>query len=403
MRFRLISYIFFLWPLVTAAQGSALSVEDAIASAQKHRSQIVAARLMVSAAKLGAIAASKPPSTGFSLGISSPSSVGGSDDDLVLSQPLDIFGRSRRSAALGDALVQVAEAGLRSSLAELQLEVMQAYADVAAARALFESATKSEQIARQLHEAIRGLVELGKLPGVQLQRVEIELDRASLTRQREESELLIAKTRLAAVIGVEADNIDVTDFWTVPDRIQSPEAALSRIPEILILEAELRVAAAESRVALQQFLPELEVQARRTAWQDVDQVVGLRIQLSYGIFDFGRARAERKSAAARIESAKRLVSDRRKIAASEIVATQAALSSAIEQSQRFAAIAGATHDLVEKSRAGFAERAVTLVELLEATRALREVEEGLIESKLKLANAHATYLHSIGWQIEVKK
>lgn len=44
---------------------------------------------------------------------------------------------------------------------------------------------------------------------------------------------------------------------------------------------------------------------------------------------------------------------------------------------------------------------MTLVELLEATRALREVEEGMAEAKLRLALAQAEYLRASGQLLEV--
>lgn len=384
------------------AQETPLSLDRALSLARSNRASITAARLRVTSARQARRGLAAFPSTQLLVGYSSPVEVGGSDDDLVLVQPLDVFGRTAASRSVGNAAVLRAEAELQAELAQLQTEVIAQYSEAAAAGAFADIARKGEVIAQQLYEAIKTLVEEGRLPGVQLTRVSIEVQRARLTADQHRAEQRAALQRLAGLIYVPAAEVSVSGFAEIDAELLDPSQLKAVRADLRALAAEVAAAEAGTRVAALGSKPELEVQGRRTAWQDTDTRVGLRIQLVFPINDFGRVRAETAAARALTESARKALDDATRLAQSGLEAARIQLVSASELMGRYEQMVVTARSLVETSTVGFGERAITLVELLEATRALREVESSAVEARLRLAEAQAAYLRASGRILEVR-
>jgi len=325
------------------------------------------------------------------------------DDDLVLVQPIDVFGRVRASRALGDAEIARAQAELGRLLAELQDEVIKEFSQAAAAKARVDNALQLQDIAERLHDAIRILVDEGKLPGVQLSRMAIEVERAQLTSGQRSAELRASLQRLGGILGLPSAQLEVADFASLKIGFVEPDKLPSRIADLRLLAAEVSSAQAHSRIASLRNRPDLEIQGRQTSWHDSDRQFGVRVQLAIPLNDFGRTRSETAAAQTRTEALKRDLADAVRVAESELQATRTELEAAHEQVKRYQDIVSGAISLVEKSRVGFMEKAVTLVELLESTRALRETEEGLVDARLRLARAQASYLKASGHLLEVGK
>jgi len=357
----------------------------------------------VQSARLSRRALGAFPATRLFLGYSSDPATGATDDDLALAQPLDLFGRTSASRAVGDAAVARAEAGLQQTLAQLQADVIENYSEAAAAKALAESAEQSRDIAQKLYDAIKVLVEEGRLPGVQLSRLGIEVERVRLTADQRRAEFQASLQRLSGLLNVPAQQVVVSGFADIRADIVEPSILPRQRADLQLLAAEVRTADAEAGLARLGNMPEMELQGRRTAWQGPEQRYGLRIQLAFPINDFGRTRAETAAARSLAESVRRALTDATRIAESELEAARIELASATEQIGRYQKMVENARALVEKSRAGFTERAVTLIELLEATRALREIEESFVEARLRLAKAQAGYLRASGRILEVGK
>jgi outer membrane protein TolC len=386
--------------VVTSVHGQTetISIDRALLLARANRPSVTAAQNRLQSARLTSRALGTFPATSLFVGYSSPAEVGGSDDDLVLVQPVDIFGRTAAARAAGRAMVMKAEAELLKVHADLQFEVFERYSEAVAAKALAESATESQEIARRLYDSIKSLVDEGRLPGVQLTRVEVEHERAKLTTNQRQAELAANIQGLAGLVNVPSDKLAIGGF----PEVAIGSLATGRRPDLMVLAAEVSAAQAEAWAARLIAMPELELQGRRTAWQETDQKYGVRVQLSFPLFDYGKSRAESGAAQRLVTAARQSEQDAIRLADSELAAAKIEFDAATRQVIQFEAIAKTTHDLVEKSRIGFTERAVTLIELLEATRALREVDESMAESKLRLAKAQANYLRASGQVLEVK-
>lgn len=393
----------FLVSSFASAQDTQVGLEQALALARSHRASVAAAQQRVISAQASRRALGAFPATRLFLGYTTPVEVGGSDDDFVISQPLDLFGRRGAARAIGDASIQRAESELKVALAEVQFAVMEEYSEAAAAKALADSARQNKEIAQQLNDAIKVLVEEGRLPGVQLTRVGIELERARLAEGQRRAEYEASLERLSAVLNVPRAQLDVAGFAPVALPALDDAALLAQRPDLQVLAADVRSAEAEVRTARLGNHPELELQARRSPWQDRDARFGARIQLSFTISDYGRTRSETSAAQSRVVAAQKVLADARRIAESDLKSSRIELEAAQAQITRYEAIVQSARLLVERSRVGYNERAVTLVELLEGTRALREVEEDYVGARRRLASAQARYLRAGGVLIEVPK
>lgn len=381
---------------MAGAHAQSISLDDALNGARANRQTVQAARLRVDQARLSRRALGSFPGTTLFLGYSSDPRVGGTDDDLVLSQPIDIFGRTAAARSTGDALVLQAEAAYRQTLADLQNEVVLVYSETAASKERVRIAKSSEELAARLVEATRGLVEGGKLPGVQATRASIELERVRASRELKEAELRGNQVRLAATIGnAEAEAFDAS-FVNLSSSEVSDVLLASQRADLLALSAEVRAAEADARVAKQSRLPQLELQGRRTGWQDADAAFGARIQLSFPLFDSGRSKSEVSAATRRSEAARRALEDAIRIARSELKAAAIEIAAANTQVSRLESVLSTTQELARKTEGGLREGVNTLLDVLDAFRALREIEEAIVEARLTLATAQAKLLRATG-------
>lgn len=372
-----------------------LTLLDALSAARQNRASIQAARLKLEAAQTSRRGAGALPATQLAVGYTTDPEVGGTDDDLVLSQAFDLFGRGSAARAAADASILAARAELTQAEAELQFEVATLFNEAVAAAALETTARQGADIAQQLYDAIKSLVDEGRLPGVQLTRVGIERDRALLKGAQRHAEWEAAMRRLRGVAGLTGDETMVTSFQPIPDGRETRRA------DLLLRDADVRLAEAAVHSVSAMYRPEFEVQARRTAWQESDARYGLRFQVNIPLVDHGRARAETGAARTMLEASRQALRDAERLADAEKAAARIELDAAGQQIEGYLRVKDAAEKLVEQSRAGFTERAVTLIELLEATRALREVEEGEIEARLRLARANVEYLRASGIILEV--
>jgi cobalt-zinc-cadmium efflux system outer membrane protein len=327
--------------------------------------------------------------------------VGGSDEDLVISQPIDIFGRRSAARSSGNALVLQAEASLRLVEQELQGDVVAIYIESVAASSRLANAREAEEAAARLLDAIKRLVEGGRLPGVQATRVSIELERARAARKQRESEVAAEIRRLHGVLGVDIQGTPGGFPSIATPNIDERDLILQRA-DLLLLSADVASAEADIRLARTNRLPQLELQGRRSAWQETDRAYGARIQLSFPLFDSGRSRAEETAARKSAEAARKSFTDLARIARAEIEAARIEVQGAQDQIESLDIVLQTTRDLVSKTQAGLIAGANTLIDVLDAARALREILESLTEARVTLALAQARYLRATGGLLEVR-
>lgn len=375
---------------------SPITLDAALAQARASRPLLQAAERQLEAARRSRAAAGVAPSPTLFLGVTGKGDPTGGSEDLALVAPLDVFGRTSAARATGDAAVLTAEAELRRAQAEVQAEVLARFADTAAAEALWSVARTQNEINARLLDATRRRAEEGAVPGVQVQRARIEADRSGRTLLRREAEVRAARLRLAAAIGREGDvTVEPNAF---PDLVRAlpSEGSVVATPEILARSAEVRGTTADVRVARLLGRPELQLEVRRGPLYEGSNRVYPRLQLSLPLFDGGRARDERRAAEARRQGAEHALADARLLARAALEAARIEFAAAGQEVASFADTLDAARTLAERSEVGLREGAMTFTDALEATRALREVEEGLAEARRRLAGATLELLRAGG-------
>ena len=387
--------------IAASATAQHLGLDDALRSARSHRPLLQAAILRLSQAKHSSRALGAFPTTRLSVGYTSDVETGGSDDDLVLSQPIDLFGRTSALRRSGKALVAEAEASVRQIALDVQTEVVDAYVAAVSTSELAKSARAVQSVYEQLHEATRLRVEGGVAPGFHLTQVSLDLEQARLRSEQRQAESEAALKKLEAVTGM----TDLRSFQgafpeLAPALVDS--AALQRhLPELLSLEAQAQLAEADAAISRASGRPELEVQGRRTPWQERDDRYGLRIQLSIPLFDHGRVAAETRAAGLKAAAARKTLADALRLAEGEVQAAQIEYETARAQAGKYERLVGLAKELVERLRPGLTEQATTLIEVLDATRVLRDLEQAYVEAKTRLAQSQARLVRATGHILEV--
>jgi cobalt-zinc-cadmium efflux system outer membrane protein len=115
------------------------------------------------------------------------------DSEVILSQPLDVFGQRR--AQTGVAAAELRRAGAESTLVErsLVVQVKNAAADLFAAQEAESLGSVQVGIAKLFRDAAARRAQLGDVPPVQVQRAELELLRVQNELTNAQTERLIRR------------------------------------------------------------------------------------------------------------------------------------------------------------------------------------------------------------------
>ena len=383
--------------LGTGQAPQALSLDQALALARQNRPAVRSAELRVEQARLQRRSLVAPLPTRLDFQATTNRNLYGNDDDVALSQPIDLFGRSKANRSLGDAQIKLAEAGLRQTLGEVQGDVVDLYASTVAADKLVQTAAAQLELAQRLLDATAKRAEGGAVAPVQVKRVNLEVERARLTLSLRQAAQAATRRRLAGALGVPTEQIVVEEFAIVPLAKVEIETISRQRADLLTLSAQFAVAQANIGVTQLQFRPDFEISARTSPYSyGPGQPAGLRATLSIPVFDYGRRRNDAKAGRAAAEAERKALDDATARAQAELDAVNVELAAANAQAEGFERLLTDTRELVRVSDVGYREGATTLLEVLEATRALRELDESLVEARLRVAQAQAAYLRATG-------
>ena len=184
-----------------------LNERDALGLAAKNRPALTSAKLLVSQAEVSAKAQSAAEPLIFSLGGSTRSELGSTDQDLQLSQPIDLFGRRAANRDAGSSDVRVALAEYRDLALTVQNEVLEAFSKSVAARQKKDVADGLLKIAEGLFTATKRRFDEGKVAETQLTRASIEVERAKQFADAAEAERRAALTTLGGTLGIDEKEI----------------------------------------------------------------------------------------------------------------------------------------------------------------------------------------------------
>lgn len=379
---------------------SPISASDALRLASTNRPALKAARLNIEQAKSSAKAIGALAPTMLFMGASSRSELGPNDQDLQISQPLDLFGKRRALNRVGLSSVELAIAEYASLASGLQSEVLTAYSYAVAAQHQKEVSDELLSLAEGFLKATKRRFDEGKVAETQVTRATIELERARQAAELSASDLKASLETLAGQLGTDASKIVIQSDAKIEPMVNP---GVDRRPDLLILQSQIQIADAEAGVARNSSRPDLNAMIVRSPFSSDPGYFGGRLQLSWAIGDNGRARNETAAARKRSEAARKLLEDATQTAKAELKAAEIAVGARQSRIARYETILVSARDLVGKSQKGYSEGFGTQIDVLEATRALREVEQELVEARQQLSLAVIAQYRASGFLAEVLK
>jgi outer membrane protein TolC len=377
-----------------------LSANDALKLAAQNRPALKSAKLGIEQARATAKAMGAYAPTMFLAGASSRSELGPNDQDLQVSQPLDLFGRRKANARIGDAGVQISLAEYVSAASDLQSEVLLAFAGAVSNQHQTEVAAELLKISEGLLAATKRRFDEGKVAETQVTRATIELARAKQAAVLTDAELNASLQTLAGLLGTDKANLKLESDAKIRP-LDNPE--IETRAELQLLQAQIQLAQGEAEGARVSNRPELSALLVRSPWSNDPGYFAGRLQLSWALSDHGRAKNETKAALHRSEAIALRLQDATLKARAELSAAQVAVKARESQILEYERILAAARTLVAKSQTAYSEGFGTQVDVLEATRALREVEQELVEARYQLSLAVVAQYKASGFLSEVLK
>lgn len=379
---------------------SPINAIDALKLAGANRPALKAAKLSIEQAKSSSKAAGALSPTMLFMGASSRSELGPNDQDLQLSKPLDLFGKRSAAKQVGEASVQLALAEYISVASALQGEVLTAYAEAVASQHQKEVSDELLSIAEGLLKATKRRFDEGKVAETQVTRANIELERAKQAAELSSADLKASLEKLSGQLGTDASKMAIQSDAKIEPLVNP---GIEGRADLLVLKSQIQVAEAEARIARNSNRPDLNAMVVRSPFSNDPGYFGGRLQLSWPIGDNGRSKNETAAAKKRSEVAQKLLEDATQRAKAELNAAQIALEARQNRIVRYEAILDSARDLVVKSQKGYSEGFGTQIDVLEATRALREVEKELVEARQQLSLAVIAQYRASGFLAEVLK
>lgn len=123
------------------------------------------------------------------------------DEEIILSQPLDLFGRRRARAGVAGAELRAAQAQSTLTERSLVVAVKNAAADLFAAQEAESLGTVQVEVAELFRDAAARRAQLGDVPQVQVQRAELELLRVQNDLTNTQAERLARRAGLNQLVG----------------------------------------------------------------------------------------------------------------------------------------------------------------------------------------------------------
>lgn len=378
---------------VGADDGPELTIEQAIAQALSRNPRISAAHSSADAARQGVSAARALASPEITLapGLTRY----GSDEELLIAQPLEISGTRAARTAAARAEARAAAARLDTERLVLTAETRKAYHSLAARREALAVAQAILQIARDLDHRVARLIEEGSRPGIDRTHASIEVARARADLAIASAEADAARGTLNILMGRSPSEpigalSKLEDLVRAPSDAHDANAGSRTRPEVAEAVAQRDAARQGARLAVAETRPDLTVQFRATRLQGGVSETGFGLGIALPFLDWGgrSGRVREASAAARAREAELLAAQAR--VEMEIFEAQARVHAAEETVGQYReTLLGQADRLLNGARTGLVEGKADILTVLEAQRTYRSVQTEYIAALAALADARA--------------
>lgn len=377
-----------------------LSIDRAVELAIKNNPRL-SASLRSQAAAAYALKAARSlanPEIAFAPGITSLSGTG---EDLIISQPLELNGTRAARAAIALARLHRKRAEGLLELRTLVYDTKVAYVALARAQGRRALAQALLAQAEEIDRITSLQVDAGSRPGIDLTQSAIELSRARQQVDLAEGEVQSLQAALNTYLGRNPE--EPLPALSLPHTASSEmrgdvlvRKALESRPEIAMEEAEVRANQQEARLARAEGRPDLAPQIRIGSLvrgippASSGDGLGIGLRVSLPLLDHGALRNRVREA----ETVARAQADRvaavRAEVRRDVVSALARLRTAekVLLEYRSGVLDNAAR-LLEASRLGYEQGMTNILSVLEANRTYRSVQQDYLDARAAHAQALA--------------
>ena len=129
----------------------------------------------------------------------------GSDEELSITQPLEINGRRKIRTSIARAEKDASQSAYRAAQRGVIRSVKQAYWEIAGAQSIVDLNRANMELADTLYQSAKRQLDVGSAPGAQAIKAQVELSRARQDLVRSEADLAQAKASLNTLMGRPAE------------------------------------------------------------------------------------------------------------------------------------------------------------------------------------------------------
>jgi cobalt-zinc-cadmium efflux system outer membrane protein len=307
---------------------------------------------------------------------------GGVGEQFLLQQPLELNGARQARARIARAEYALMRAQAELELNDLLADALAAYHEYAYRAQIAAVAQEALQLAEQTREKIRLQVEVGARAGIDLIQADIERERVRQHAALRQAEAAAALERLRAALGgVSPDEVATADTRATPTPSLSPDTPLA----VRIEQARLQAAQAQAQQIRVEGIPDLGVQVRIERFRDARTRPAFGLSVSLPFLDYGARQQQLRAQQQRAEAQQqRLLAARVRYEGERAAAQQRyeqARARADAYQQR---ILPQAEQLVQATQTGLEVGQISILQLLEAQRTVRQVREETLMAAMEL-------------------
>lgn len=395
-------------PLAAFAEGTLLTLGDAVAKAQHAAPRLQGADAALRAAEANVQMSGLRPNPTLSveaenvLGSGRYAGFGGGEKTVSVSVPLELGGKRQARVRVAQAERTVAGIGARTAQADLTLQVTEAFVSLAASERHAQIAKTNHELASRAHHAARERVRAGKASPIEEQRADVQRINAEVRLGKVKRAVELARLTVSRLTGV-AMPLAIASPWF--DQVDRSEAKAEPGNSLAVAAAEAEVAAATARIdaARRDRTPDVTLTAGMRRYGDIsDKAAVLAVSVPLPLFNRGTAAIARSQA-----EYDRAVAARRATALEfdqSIAQADAELANAVAAARAANGPAlAAAEEAARIARIGYAEGKFSQLELIDAERSLAETREASVEALAALHSARARLAHLQGFNSPIYK
>lgn len=380
------------------ASAPPLTVDAAVHQAIAGNPAIRAATLDVMSAESGARSGRSPadPEVVFTPAITS----GGSDEELLIRQPLEINGIRSARAGIAAARLRGARAEAVLTLRDLVYQTEAAYYELARVRLLRDLAGEDLKAAEELDRITGRQVEIGGRPGIDRTQTGIEAAQAGRRLIRAESDVTVAEVALNTLMARPPGTPigSLSPLSATPERPGAEgllDNALAARADVVMEESERDAFRREADLARAEGRPDIAPQFRAGSLTRGVSEAGFGIGITIPLIDHGSRRNRIRQAEQSARAQEAHIALRRNLATLEITTAVARLEAAEATVKSYAE--GTLDDarrLMDASRVGYQAGQTSIIALLDAQRTWRAVQAEHTNALAECALAAAALRHA---------